>query len=95
MYGYELDNRIVGVIGIQPQASNSAIIRDLAVAPDVRRRGIGRALIDHLCKGLAFDALEGDTLQPAIGFYERCGFTVSENGTMPDGATRFRFAWQR
>jgi GNAT superfamily N-acetyltransferase len=95
LYGYELNDRIIGVIGIQPQDGNSAIIRDLAVAPNARRLGIGRALIDHLRNELALDALEGDTLQPAVDFYRRCGFAVSANGTMSTGATRYRFVWQQ
>jgi hypothetical protein len=57
-------------------------------------RGIGRALIDHV-HDLGFASLEGDTLTPAVAFYERCGFTVQEDGTMPDGQTRYRFRWTR
>ncbi len=95
LYGYEVSGRTVGVIGIQPQDDNSAIIRDLAVARDVRRCGSGRALIDHLRNELALDALEGDTLQPAVDFYQRCAFAVSADDAMPSGATRYQFAWQR
>jgi len=95
LYGYELDDRIVGVVGIERHDGNAAIIRDLAVAPDVRLGGIGRALIDHLRNELRFDALEGDTLQPAVDFYRRCDFDVAESGAMPDGRTRYRFAWRR
>jgi GNAT superfamily N-acetyltransferase len=92
LYGYQEDGRVVGLIGIEPSSEGQAIIRDLAVTPGARMRGIGRALIDHV-RDLGFASLEGDTLAPAVLFYGRCGFTVRKDGKMPDGRTRYRFSW--
>ena len=72
---------------------DAAIIRDLAVAPERRRNGIGRALLDFLRSEGGLVALEGDTLAAAAPFYERCGFRVSDEGKMADGATCLRFVW--
>jgi ribosomal protein S18 acetylase RimI-like enzyme len=96
LYGCEDDGRIVvGLIGIEPIDASRAVIRDLAVAPDRRRRGVGRALIDHLRIQLLYTAVEGDTLEPAVEFYRRCDFGVRPDGTMPDGRSRHRFIWRR
>jgi ribosomal protein S18 acetylase RimI-like enzyme len=93
LYGYDVDGSVMGLIGIERTGEQRATIRDLAVAPDGRLRGIGRALIDHLRHRLGFTELDGETLEPAIAFYERCGFSVGEDGSMPDGRTRYRFSW--
>lgn len=94
LYGFDLDHRIVGIVGVEPHG-DGAIIRDLAVAPDIRRGGIGRALIDYLRGDQRFVSLEGETLAAAIDFYRACGFGVSVDGAMPDGQTRYRFTWRR
>ena len=85
----------MGVIGVELIGTGSAVIRDLAVAPGERRCGIGRALINFLRSEGGLAAFEGDTIATALRFYERCGFQVGEDGVMPDGATRYRFVWQR
>jgi hypothetical protein len=69
---YESENRISGIAGLDMNE-----IRLLYVAPEQQRRGIGRALLDHL-KPMAPPALFTDifvysTVQ-AAGFYKACGF---------------------
>jgi ribosomal protein S18 acetylase RimI-like enzyme len=93
LYGCAEQERIAGLIGIEPTSQQGAIIRDLAVLPETRRRGVGSSLIDHLRNDLGFASLEGDTLESAIAFYKRSGFVVREDGAMPDGQTRYRFRW--
>lgn len=95
LWGYALQDAVVGVVGVELVGTGVAVIRDLAVAPEERRRGIGRLLIEFLRSECGFAALEGDTLAVALPFYERCGFRVGEDGLMPDGSTRYRFAWRR
>ena len=83
------------MVGVERVGPDAAVIRDLAVAPENRRHGIGRALLDFLRSEEGLVALEGDALAATVPFYERCGFHVSKDGKMPDGATRFRFVWPR
>ena len=57
-------------------------VGDLAVAPEHRRRGVGRALTEAMCReararGLSFLTLEvRESNLPAIHLYNSCGFTA-------------------
>ena len=95
LWGCQFNDAVVGVVGVETVGADIAVVRDLAVTPEERRRGVGRALIDFLRSEGGMAALEGDTLAAALPFYESCGFRVSEDGQMPDGATRYRFVWRR
>jgi ribosomal protein S18 acetylase RimI-like enzyme len=92
-WGYELDGAIAGIVGAEPVPPSSAFIRDLAVAPQARRRGIGRALIEFLRSEQGYTSLEGDTLEAVLPFYEACGFRVVADGLMADGVMRYHFVW--
>jgi GNAT superfamily N-acetyltransferase len=46
-WGYELDDRLVGVMGIQP-VSDVDLIRHAYVRPESQSRGVGGALLEHL-----------------------------------------------
>ncbi len=95
LWGYETSSGIAGVIGLEVGSEGRAIVRDLAVRQEDRRHGIGRQLLDFARSTLGMTALEGDTLIPAVAFYERCGFAVQQDGTMPNGDVRYRFSWRR
>ena len=69
---YELNNRVLGVAGLDLNE-----IRLLYVSPEHQRRGIGRALLEHL-KPMAPAILFADIFVyssiRAVGFYKACGF---------------------
>jgi ribosomal protein S18 acetylase RimI-like enzyme len=69
---YEEENRIVGFAGLDMNE-----IRLLCVLPDHQRRGIARALLDHI-KSMIPGALFADIFVyssiQAVGFYKACGF---------------------
>jgi ribosomal protein S18 acetylase RimI-like enzyme len=77
-----LDDRVVGTgtLVLRPEAGE--IVR-MAVAADVRRRGIGRALVDALLDAARARALTQVVLETtaewtdAVGFYEGCGFACT------------------
>ena len=76
------DNRIVGVA----QCWTSGFIKDLAVHPDWRRQGVGRALMHQAFQAfrdrgaIAVDLkVEPDNPSGAVGFYQDLGmFAVSD-----------------
>ncbi|SBV51770.1 acetyltransferase [Xanthomonas bromi] len=82
-----LDERVVGFV-----AYDAHELAWLYVAPDVRRRDVGTALVDAAKQahpmGLTLELLEGN--RAAQAFYRRCGFveTGSHRGRMP-GNERF------
>src|SRR6185437_13972816 len=73
------DNRIVGVA----QCWTGALIKDLAVHPDWRRRGVGRALLHQAFQvfrsrgAVAVELkVERDNPSGAVRFYEGLGMSV-------------------
>lgn len=83
IYVAELDGEIVGW-GARENAPN--YVSDLWVLPDYQGRGIGRALLLHLCDLMASEGLSVARLDThaknagAIRLYERCGFTIIWRG---------------
>ena len=75
----ERDGVAVGYVGCQT-VLDEGYITNVAVSPDCRRQGGGRALIGTLvshagAQGLAFVTLEARTSNmPAIALYENAGF---------------------
>lgn len=75
----ERDGQAVGYVGCQT-VLDEGYITNVAVSPDCRRQGVGRALIGTLvshagAQGLAFVTLEARTSNmPAIALYENAGF---------------------
>ena len=75
----ERDGVAVGYVGCHA-VLDEGYITNVAVSPDCRRQGVGRALIGTLvshagAQGLAFVTLEARTSNmPAIALYENAGF---------------------
>lgn len=75
----ERDGQVVGYVGCQT-VLDEGYITNVAVSPDCRRQGVGRALIAELvqrarAQGLSFVTLEARASNaPAIAVYEGAGF---------------------
>jgi ribosomal protein S18 acetylase RimI-like enzyme len=75
-----VDGAVVGVLGLRIAAS-LAHVESLIVAPERRRRGVGRALLDQAetvanyynCHKMT---LEAPAALPARAFFEDCGYKV-------------------
>jgi GNAT superfamily N-acetyltransferase len=73
---------------LSPEAAN---VRMLGVAPEARRRGIGRALMEATmaearARGKrALTLNTGDRMRSAIAMYEAMGFTREPDLTLPNG----------
>jgi GNAT superfamily N-acetyltransferase len=72
---FESDRGLLGVMGIQP-VRDVDLIRHAYVRPDAQRRGVGGALLDHLCHISTRPMLVGTWAAAswAIDFYQRHGF---------------------
>ena len=76
-WGFESDGALIRVMGIQP-VRDVDLIRHAYVLPDVQRRGVGSALLQHL-RGLASRRILIGTwaaAEWAIRFYIRHGFEL-------------------
>jgi N-acetylglutamate synthase-like GNAT family acetyltransferase len=83
----ELTAALVGFAAILPREGGDAELDALFVEPEMWRRGIGRALVDHCCaaaKAVGAKSLHVIGNPHAETFYGSCGFTTL--GTQP---TRF------
>jgi GNAT superfamily N-acetyltransferase len=80
-WGYEVDDALVGVMGIQP-VREVALIRHAYVLPVVQRRGVGGALLEHLRRLSDCRMLVGTWAAAswAIRFYEHHGFELVSRG---------------
>ena len=74
------DGRVLGYVGSQTVLGESDMM-NLAVRPDCRRRGIGKALVEALCKALRAEKAVSLTLEvrasneAAKTLYAALGFT--------------------
>jgi GNAT superfamily N-acetyltransferase len=76
-WGYEVDGKLAGVMGIQ-RVLDVDLIRHAYVLPDSQRHGVGRILIEHLCRQSPGRTLVGTWADAswAIDFYRRRGFEL-------------------
>ena len=84
-----IDQTVVGAIGIDHAKKNRSVISHIAVHPNFRGQGIGRALIDEACLQLQVTGIEAETDGDADGFYRACGFDVVSLGEKYAGVERF------
>jgi N-acetylglutamate synthase-like GNAT family acetyltransferase len=76
-WGYEEDDELVGVMGIQP-VQDVTLIRHAYVRPSLQKRGIGGKLLTALCQKTTRPLLVGTWADAgwAIRFYEKHGFRL-------------------
>jgi len=76
-WGYEEDQRLVGVMGMQP-VRDVTLIRHAYVKTAMRNRGIGGKLLNHLLTRIKGRILVGTwrAADWAIRFYEKNGFQL-------------------
>jgi ribosomal protein S18 acetylase RimI-like enzyme len=64
----------------------------IAVAPEHRRQGHGRACVDHALRLVGRRPLAVEIGESTLGFYRACGFKLIGKRRRPDGAVRYRLA---
>jgi ribosomal protein S18 acetylase RimI-like enzyme len=72
LYGWIENNEILGVCGFEVY-SDYVEISNIAVSPDARKHGTGKAMIFELQQKYKMK-VEAETDDDAVGFYLKCGF---------------------
>ncbi len=73
----ELDGRVVGCAVLKPLGGKRVRLRQMAVAEDVRGKGIGRLLVEyaeHLARKLGYSEMVMHARIRSEGFYQHLGF---------------------
>jgi ribosomal protein S18 acetylase RimI-like enzyme len=89
LLAFEVDGRVLGSVGLQLAAPGEAVIRNIAVLPEHRGQGIGRAMVRQVWARYALHRLNAETDTAAVGFYRRCGFAITSLGEKWPGTERF------
>jgi ribosomal protein S18 acetylase RimI-like enzyme len=87
--------RLAGCIGLILGSGGSAVVKNISVRPDRRRKGVGRALLSEVIARFGIQALTAETDANAVEFYRRCGFSVESLGELYPGTERFRCTLSR
>ncbi|MEM1319933.1 MAG: GNAT family N-acetyltransferase [Bacteroidota bacterium] len=66
----------VGVIGIEQLSATHAVIRHIAVDPDLQWKGIGRFMIENIERQFRLQVLSTEADDLAALFFEACGFQL-------------------
>ncbi len=74
--GWSEDGELAGLIAVEHPADREVRLVDVFVREESRRRGIGRTLVDALVAGAMAERFVARCERDAVGFFERCGFTV-------------------
>jgi ribosomal protein S18 acetylase RimI-like enzyme len=84
-----IDNQTVGLVGFVVGDSEVTLLH-IATAESVRRRGIGRRLVDAVHESVDHRLrVVAETDHAAIAFYQALGFTVESLGEKYPGVERF------
>lgn len=99
--GIEKDGEWIACVHLKPAESESLKLRQMAVDPRYQGLGIGESLIlaaEEMCNPLGYSDIFLHARETAVGFYEKCGYSVEgepfvEVG-LPHRLMRKRFANQ-
>ena len=68
-------------------SDSAAEIIGIAVSEKLRRRGIGRRLIQYVMESESLERMHAQTDDDSVGFYRKCGFTEERiEVDYPDGS---------
>ena len=79
MYACKKCGVYAGIVVFKTENGTSEIL-DIAVKPEYQNCGIGRKLVDFVLSQFSVDCMIAETDDDAVGFYRKCGFTVTLAG---------------
>lgn len=89
LYLSDLNDYLVGCIGIERQEGSEIAITHIAVLEKYHHQKIGSSMIDHLINVYKPSAISAETDREAVGFYENYGFNIESLGEKYPGVERF------
>ncbi|TQR17996.1 GNAT family N-acetyltransferase [Psychrobacillus soli] len=95
LFGYKQAEQFVGCIGVEWTTDNTCIIKQIAVSPSERGRGIGEGMIDFIIDNHSLSRISAETDQDAVDFYKKMGFTITNLGEKYPGVVRFCCEFRR
>jgi ribosomal protein S18 acetylase RimI-like enzyme len=90
VFGYEIDSRVIGVIGYRLYPDNSLEILHTAISPDERGLGYGRGIILEAIEKEKPKVVFAETDEDAVEFYRNIGFSIESLGEKYPGVERFK-----
>ncbi|MBI4338956.1 MAG: GNAT family N-acetyltransferase [Chloroflexi bacterium] len=95
LLGYAVGrDQVAGCIGVQLFLRGEAQVRHIAVHPERRRQGIGRAMVGHVVQAYGLRRLAAEADADAAAFFRRCGFSVESQGDRQGHSGRFLCRWE-
>lgn len=94
LYVWEEEGQPVGILGIERVGRDAALLLHIAVDARMRRRGIGKRLVEGVIAAEKLSALYSETDQNSVDFYRSAGFAVTSLGEKHAGIERFSARWE-
>lgn len=94
LYGYEEEDGIAGIIGFRVNASRTLEITHLAIHPEQRMKGYGRALVLLALTEAGPERIEAVTDEEGADFFRSIGFRITGFQDEASGEERFRCVYE-
>ena len=88
VYACKIGGLYVGIV-IFGTENGTAEILNIAVKPEYRKHGIGKKLVEFILNQFPVDTITAKTDNDAVGFYKKCGFTLTQTEAIEDTARYF------
>lgn len=90
LYGYYLEDKVIGCIGLEFLEQSRCEIKHIAVSPNHRGKGIGSIMIDFVKDKHFLSFISAETNKDAVNFYKNLGFKIVSLGEKYPGVERFK-----
>lgn len=87
-----IEREIVAVTATQRDGMANTLTV-IAVHPEQRRRGVGRAMLQDALGRSGKRPLTAETPEAFLEFFKACGFKLVGRRKQPDGSFRYRVGW--